>query len=52
MGVVIRQSFKGTILTYIGAVLGFITQFFVATKFLEPDVIGMTKAIHNLGLFK
>jgi len=43
MGVVIRQSIKGTICTYVGAVLGFITQFFVVTKFLTPDTIGITK---------
>jgi len=49
MGVVIRQSFKGTVLTYIGAVLGFITQFFVVTKFLAPDVIGMTKVFYEVG---
>jgi len=49
MGVVIRQSFKGTVLTYIGAVLGFVTQFFVVTKFLAPDVIGTTKVFYEVG---
>jgi len=49
MGVIIRQSLKGTILTYIGAVLGFVTQFFVVTKFLSPDIIGITKVFYEVG---
>lgn len=49
MGVVIRQSLKGTVLTYIGAALGFLTQFFVVTKFLAPDVIGLTKVFYEVG---
>lgn len=49
MGIVIRQSVKGTVLTYIGAVIGFVTQFFVVTKFLSPDVIGLTKVFYEVG---
>jgi len=49
MGVVIRQSFKGTVLTYLGAFLGFVTQFFVVTKYLSPDVIGLTKVFYEVG---
>lgn len=48
MGIVIRQSLKGTVLTYIGAALGFVTQFFVVTKFLAPDVIGLTKVFYEV----
>jgi len=43
MGIVIRQSFKGAVLTYIGAGIGFVTQFYVVTKFLDPEVLGLTK---------
>ena len=49
MGVVIRQSFKGTILTYIGAFLGFITQFYIVAKYLSPDIIGLTKVFYEVG---
>lgn len=49
MGVVIKQSLKGTILTFIGAGIGFITQFFIVTKFLEPEVIGLTKVYYEVG---
>jgi len=51
MGVVIRQSLKGTVLTYIGAAIGFVTQFFVVTKFLEPEVLGLTKVFYEVGNF-
>lgn len=48
MGVVIRQSLKGTVLTYIGAAIGFVTQFFATTKFLEPEVLGLTKVFTKI----
>lgn len=48
MGVVIRQSLKGTVLTYIGAAIGFVTQFFATTKFLEPEVLGPTKVFTKI----
>jgi len=51
MGVVIRQSLKGTVLTYIGAAIGFVTQFFATTKFLEPEVLGLTKVFYEVGAF-
>ncbi len=49
MGVIIRQSIKGTIYTYIGAALGFVTQFFIVTKYLDPEVIGLTKVFYEVG---
>ena len=49
MGVVIKQSLKGTILTFIGAGIGFVTQFFIVTKFLDPEVIGLTKVYYEVG---
>jgi O-antigen/teichoic acid export membrane protein len=41
MGIVARQSIKGTIATYIGVVVGIVTTFFIQTKALEPDQIGL-----------
>ena len=41
MGVVIRQSVKGSIVNYVGAFIGFLTTFFIATKFLTPEEIGL-----------
>lgn len=50
MGIVIRQSLKGTALTYIGAALGFVTQFFIITKFIDPEIIGLTKVFYEVAV--
>ena len=41
MGVVARQSIKGTIATYIGVAVGIVTTFFIQTKALQPEQIGL-----------
>lgn len=41
MGVVARQSIKGTLATYIGVAVGIVTTFFIQTKALEPEQIGL-----------
>lgn len=43
--VIARQSVKATIISYIGATLGFITTFFILTKFLSPEEIGLTRIL-------
>lgn len=45
MGIIIRQSIKGTIVTYIGAFIGFLTTFFILTEFLTPEEIGLTRVL-------
>lgn len=45
MGIIIRQSIKGTIVNYIGSFIGFLTTMFVLTKFLKPEEIGLTQVI-------
>ena len=41
MGIVARQSIKGTVATYIGVAVGIITTFFIQTKALQPEQIGL-----------
>lgn len=41
MGIVARQSIKGTIATYIGVLVGIVTTFFIQTKALQPEQIGL-----------
>ena len=41
MGIVARQSIKGTLATYIGVAVGIVTTFFIQTKALEPEQIGL-----------
>lgn len=50
MNIVARQSFKGTVVSYIGAFIGFLTTFFVLTKFLTPEEIGLTRILLEAGM--
>lgn len=45
MGVVVRQSIKGSIMNYIGVLVGFITTFFIVTKYLTPEEVGLTRVL-------
>lgn len=45
MGIVFRQSFKGTIINLIGAGIGFVTTFFIVTELLTPEEIGLTRVL-------
>lgn len=45
MGIVIRQSLKGTVVTYFGAFLGFLNTLFIATHFLSPEEIGLQRIL-------
>lgn len=50
MGIVIRQSLKGTFVNYIGVLLGIFVQMYICTKYLDPEVIGLTKVIYEVAL--
>lgn len=50
MGIVVRQSIKGTIMNYIGVAVGFITTFFVMTKYLTQEEIGLTRVMADAAL--
>lgn len=41
MGIIIKQSIKGTIFSYIGVVLGFVTVGLLWPKLLNADQIGL-----------
>ncbi len=45
MGIVVRQSIKGTIMNYLGVAVGFITTFFVMTKYLTQEEVGLTRVM-------
>ncbi|MEQ9375816.1 MAG: oligosaccharide flippase family protein [Imperialibacter sp.] len=45
MGVVIRQSFITTVLTYVGVVIGYINVLILFPKFLTPEEIGLVRLI-------
>ena len=48
MGVIIRQSLKGTFVNYIGVVLGIFVQFCIVTKYLDPEVIGLQNVVYQV----
>lgn len=45
MGIIAKQSIKGTIVTYLGVAIGFITTFFVLTRFLTSEEIGLARVL-------
>ena len=45
MGVIAKQSIRGTIVTYLGIAVGVFTTFFVLTRFLTTEEIGLTRVL-------
>lgn len=45
MGVVVRQSIKGSIMNYLGVIVGFFTTFFIVTKYLTTEEVGLTRIL-------
>jgi len=48
MGIVIRQSLKATTVNYVGVLLGIFTTFCIMTKYLDPEVIGLTRVLYEV----
>ena len=51
MGIVIRQSIKATIVNYVGAFIGFLTTMYILTKYIQPEVIGLTRVLYEAAAF-
>lgn len=45
MGVIAKQSIRGTLVTYLGVAVGFVTTFFVLTRFLTAEEIGLSRVL-------
>lgn len=50
MGIIIRQSIKGTIFTYIGALIGFLTTFYIVPKYIGEELYGLSRVILEAGI--
>jgi len=50
MGIVARQSIKGTITNYVGVAVGFVTTFFVMTKYLTLEEVGLTRVMADAAI--
>lgn len=44
-GVIAKESFRGTVVTYLGVLVGFVTTFFVLTQFLTAEEIGLSRVL-------
>lgn len=51
MGIVIRQSLKGTFVNYIGVILGVFVQMFIVAKYVDPETLGLTKVLYEVAFF-
>ena len=45
MGIIAKQSIRGTIVTYLGIAVGVFTTFFVLTRFLTTEEIGLARVL-------
>ena len=45
MGIIAKQSIQGTIVTYLGVAVGFVTTFFILTRFLTAEEIGLARVL-------
>ncbi len=45
MGVIAKQSIRATVITYVGVAVGFVTTFFVLTRFLTSEEIGLARVL-------
>lgn len=50
MGIVARQSIKGTIATYLGVAVGVVTTFFIQTKAFQAEQIGLIDIVLQCAL--
>ena len=50
MGIVVRQSILASIISYIGVLIGYINLLYLYPKFLEPDQIGLLRAIQDFAM--
>ena len=45
MGIIARQSIKGALANYLGVAIGFVITFFVLTRYLTEEEIGLTRVM-------
>lgn len=50
MGLVIRQSFKGFLVTILGTIIGFINIAYIFPRFLSPEQIGITRFLPEFAM--
>jgi O-antigen/teichoic acid export membrane protein len=51
MGIVVRQSLKTVVLTYLGVVLGFVNTLWLMPLILSQEQLGLVKTLTNMAVF-
>lgn len=50
MGLVVRQSIFTTIISYTGAVIGYVNLLYLYPKFLDPEQVGLLRAVQDAAI--
>lgn len=50
MGLVVRQSILTTIIAYAGVVIGYVNLLYLYPRFLEPDKVGLLRAVQDAAI--
>lgn len=50
MGLVIRQSFYSTIISYIGVVIGYVNLLYLYPKFMQPEQVGLLRTVQDAAI--
>ena len=50
MGLVIRQSFYSTLISYIGVVIGYVNLLYLYPKFMQPEQVGLLRTIQDAAI--
>ena len=50
MGIVIRQSFYSTLISYIGVVIGYVNLLYLYPKFMQPEQVGLLRTIQDAAI--
>ena len=50
MGIVIRQSFWTSVISYIGVALGYVNLLYLYPRFLDPDQIGLLRTVQDAAI--
>ncbi|MDH8702280.1 O-antigen/teichoic acid export membrane protein [Dysgonomonadaceae bacterium PH5-43] len=50
MGIVIRQSIKGSLATYVGTIIGILTTLFIIPKYIGEELLGLTRVLFEAGV--
>src|SRR5699024_9501591 len=50
LGLIIRQSIKNTLISYVGIALGFVSTILLFPRILTPDEYGLTRLLFSIAL--